>query len=102
MVLDEPEVAARLRQDPDSYQLRESFTDLPQEVVQTSQRKDVKIGVMGYPEQACAEIGKQIEEECLRLGGDAILKAIADADEARRTGKRIIHDNGGHLKIRSV
>ena len=102
MTLDEPEVAERLRQDPDSYQLRESFTELPQEVVQTSQRKDVKIGVMGYPEQASAELGKQIEEECLKLGGDAILKAIADADEARRTGKRIIHDNGGHLKIRSV
>ena len=102
MTLDDPEVAERLRQDPDSYQLRESFTELPQEVVQTSQRKDVKIGVMGYPEPASAELGKQIEEECLKLGGDAIRKSIADADEARRTGKRIIHDNGGHLKIRSV
>ena len=57
---------------------------------------------MGYPEQASAELGKQIEEECLKLGGDAILKAIADAEEARKTGKRIGHDNGGHFKIRSV
>lgn len=102
MTLDEPEVAERLRQDPDSYQLRESFTELPQEIVQTSQRTDVKIGVMGYPEQASAELGRQIEEECLQNAGEAILKAIADADEARKTGKRIVHDNGGHLKIRSV
>ena len=102
MNLDEPEVAERLRQDPDSYQLRESFTELPQEIVQTSQRTDVKIGVMGYPEQASAELGRQIEEECLQNAGEAILKAIADADEARKTGKRIVHDNGGHLKIRSV
>ena len=102
MTLDEPEVAERLRQDPDSYQLRESFSELPQEIVQTSQRTDVKIGVMGYPEQASAELGRQIEEECLQNAGEAILKAIADADEARKTGKRIVHDNGGHLKIRSV
>ena len=102
MTLDEPEVAERLRQDPDSYQLRESFTELPQEIVQTSQRTDVKIGVMGYPEQASAELGRKIEEECLQNAGEAILKAIADADEARKTGKRIVHDNGGHLKIRSV
>jgi hypothetical protein len=32
----------------------------------------------------------------------AILKAIADADEARKSGKRIVHDNGGHLKIRAI
>lgn len=102
VVMDAPEIADRLRQDPDSYQLRQSFTDLPQEIVQTSQREDVKIGVMGYPEQASAEIGRQIEEECIRLGGDAILKAIADADEARKNGTRITHDNGAHLKIRSV
>ena len=101
-VMDEPDIAEQLRQDPDSYQLRQSFTNLAQEIVQTSQRKDVKIGVMGYPEQACAEIGRQIESECIQFGGDAILKAIADADEARKNGTRITHDNGAHLKIRSV
>ena len=102
LVMDEFEVAERLRQDPDSYQLRQSFTDMPQEIVQTSQRDDVKFGVMGYPEEASAEIGRQIETECLENGGKAILKAVADADAARKNGKRIVHDNGAHLKIMSL
>ena len=102
LVLDEPEIADRLRQDPDSYQLRESFTDNPHEIVQTGQRDDVKIGVMGWPEQASAEIGRKIEEEFVKNGGDALIAAFAAADEARKSGKRIVHDNGAHLKIRSV
>ena len=102
IVMDEPEVAERLRQDPDSYQLRESFTNLKQEIIQTSQRSDVKVGVMGYPERACAETGKKIEAEFLENAVPAIKQAIADADEARKTGKRIIHADNVHLKIRAV
>ena len=102
ITLDEPEIAERLRQDPDSYQLRESFTDNPHEIVQTGQREDVKLGVMGYPEEASAEIGRRIEEEFVKNAGDALLKALTEADAARKSGKRIIHDNGEHLKIRSV
>ncbi|MBR7127892.1 MAG: creatininase family protein [Lentisphaeria bacterium] len=102
LATDEEEVAERLRQDPDSYQLRESFTELPQEVVQTSQRADIKVGVMGYPEKANKERGKQIFTECIEVGAEVLAQAIKDADEARKSGKRIIHDNGDHLKIRSV
>lgn len=100
--LDVPEVAERLREDPDSYQLRESFTDLKQEIIQTSQRSDVKIGVMGFPERASAEFGAQIEAEFLDNATPAIQKAIADADLARKTGQRIVHDNGDKMKIRAV
>ena len=102
IVMDEPEVAARLRKDPDSFQLRESFTNLKQEIIQTSQREDVKVGVMGYPERACAETGKKIEAEFLENAVPAIQKAIADADEARKTGNRIIHEDNAHLKIRAI
>ena len=100
--LDVPEVAERLREDPDSYQLRESFTDLKQEIIQTSQRSDVKIGVMGFPERASAEFGAQIEAEFLDNATPAIQKTIADADLARKTGQRIVHDNGDKMKIRAV
>ena len=100
--MDVPEVAERLRTDPDSYQLRESFTELKQEVIQTSQRSDVKIGVMGYPEKANAELGAKIEKEFLDNAVPALQKAIADADEARKSGRRIVHDNGGKMKIRAV
>lgn len=102
VVMDEEEVAERLRQDPDSYQLRESFTSLKQEVIQTSQRSDVKVGVMGYPERACAETGRKIEAEFLANAVPAIRQAIADADEARKTGKRIVHADNVKMKIRSV
>ena len=100
--MDFPEVAERLRDDPDSYQLRESFTELKQEIVQTSQRPDVKIGVMGYPERASVETGKKIEAEFLENAVPALQKAISDAEEARRTGKRIIHEDQQKLKIRSI
>ena len=100
--LDVPEVAERLRQDPDSYQLRQSFTALPQEIVQTSQSDDVKIGVMGYPEEASAELGRKIAEEAVENGFAAISQAIIDADLARKSGKKITHDNGAYLKIRSI
>ena len=63
---------------------------------------DVKIGVMGFPERACAEFGAKIEAEFLENAVPALKKAIADAEEARRSGKRIVHDNGGKMKIRNV
>lgn len=100
--MDAPEVAERLRTDPDSYQLRESFTELKQEIIQTGQRPDVKLGVMGFPERANAEFGAKIEAEFLENAVPAIQKAITDAEAARKSGKRIVHDNGGRMKIRTV
>ncbi|MBO7146417.1 MAG: creatininase family protein [Lentisphaeria bacterium] len=99
IVMDEPDVAERLRNDPDSYQKRVSFTECKQEVMQTSQRDDVKIGVMGYPERANAELGAKIEAEFLEYGTAEIAKAIRDAEEARKSGKRIEHEDNDKLKI---
>ena len=102
MELDEGEVAERLREDPDSYQLRESYTDMKQEVVQTSQRSDVKIGVMGYPEKANAQFGALIEKEFLENAVPAITSAIAAAEEGRKTGKRLIQADNVKMKISAV
>ena len=99
VMLDEPAVAERLRQDPDSYQLRESLTDFPYEIVRTTQRSDVRIGVMGYPEKASAELGARIEKEFLENASVQIRKALRKADAARKSGARIRHDNGETLKI---
>ena len=79
-----------------------SFTELNYEIVQTSQREEVKLGVLGYPEQATAELGRKMAEECVENGSKLLQKAIAAADEARRNGTRITHDNGALLKIRSI
>ena len=102
MELDEEDVAERLREDPDSYQLRESFTDMKQEVVQTSQRSDVKIGVMGYPEKANAQFGALIEKEFLENAVPAITGAIAAAEEGRKTGKRLVQADNVKMKISAV
>lgn len=101
-VMDEPEVAERLREDPDSYQLRESFTEMKQEVVQTSQRADVKIGVMGFPEKANAAFGAQIEKEFLENAVPAIQEALAAAAEARKSGKRIVQPDNVKMKINAI
>ena len=58
IVLDEPAVAEMLREDPDSYQKRTSFTGRNDEIQFTEQHANVKVGVMGYPEKATAETGK--------------------------------------------
>ena len=102
MQLDEPAVAERLRDDPDSYQLRESFTEMKQEVVQTSQRADVKIGVMGFPEKANAAFGAQIEKEFLDNAVPAIKQALAAAAEARKSGKRIVQADNVKMKINAI
>lgn len=102
MELDEEDVAERLREDPDSYQLRESFTDMKQEVVQTSQRSDVKIGVMGYPEKANAQFGALIEKEFLENAVPAITGAIAAAEEGRKTGRRLVQADNVKMKISAV
>ena len=102
MQLDEPAVAERLRDDPDSYQLRESFTEMKQEVVQTTQREDVKIGVMGFPEKANAAFGAKIEKEFLDNAVPAIKQAIAAAAEARKSGKRIVQPDNVKMKINAI
>ena len=102
IVMDEESVAERLREDPDSYQLRESFTELSQEVVQTSQRADVKIGVMGYPERATAELGAKIEAEFVENCSTALQNAIQQAADARISGKRVNHEDLDKLKILSL
>ena len=100
--MDVPEVAERLREDPDSYQLRESFTEMKQEVVQTTQREDVKIGVMGFPEKANAAFGARIEKEFLDNAVPAIKQAIAAAVDARKTGKRIVQPDNVKMKINAI
>ena len=61
--MDPPEVAERLRQDPDSYQEKIYHTKMAEEIATTSQRADVTVGVMGHPQEANIEFGKAVLEE---------------------------------------
>lgn len=87
--MDEPKIAEMMRNDPDAYQLRTSFTGLKAEIPNTRQRPEIKVGVMGYPEQATAEEGRLNHEETISKMVPALKNAIHMADDARRTGKMI-------------
>lgn len=102
ITLDEPAVAEMLRDDPDSYQKRSSFTGLNDEIQFTEQRREVKVGVMGYPEKASAATGRKITEEILANASPVLKKAIAQAEKARRSGARIEIKTDEKLKILSL
>ncbi len=102
VVLDNPGVAEMLRNDPDSYQKRTSFTGLNEEIPFTVQRADVKVGVMGYPEKSSAATGKKINDEILKNAVPALKKAIATAAKARRNGTAVEIKNNNKLKILSL
>lgn len=87
--MDEPELAERMRHDQDAYQICTTLTGQPQEIATTRQRAEVKVGVMGYPEYASAERGVENVESAITPMAEMIKKAIADADENRKSGKRI-------------
>lgn len=63
ITLDEPELAQMMRDDPDNYQLIVKNVDYPGVVARVSQKPEIKVGVMGHPSRATAELGRQIAEE---------------------------------------
>ena len=68
IAMDPPEVAERLRQDPDSYQEKIYRTKMAEEIPTTSQRSDVTVGVMGHPQDADAKFGQDVlDEVCKNL-----------------------------------
>lgn len=102
VTLDKADVAEMLRNDPDSYQKRTSFTGLNHEIPFTEQRTEVKVGVMGYPEAASIATGKKITDEILKHAVPALKKAIATAAQARKNGTAIEINNNDKLKILSL
>ena len=87
--LDESELAEWMRHDQNAYQLCTTLSGMPQEIVTTRQRPEIQVGVMGYPELASAERGVENMESSLPLMAEMVKKAIAQAEESRRTGERI-------------
>ena len=102
IVMDKPAVTEMLRDDPDSYQKRTSFTGLNEEIVFTEQRAEVKVGVMGYPEKASAATGRKITGEILVNAVPRLKNAIAQADKTRKNGNAVEIKNNDKLKILSL
>ncbi len=65
IVMDEETVARNMRSDQDWYAESHRPFDDPMVVPKVSQRKEIKIGVMGFPERATREHGKQIADEII-------------------------------------
>ncbi len=104
IVLDEDEIAEMLRNNPDFYQEKTSFTNLSDEIPHTTQRESVKIGVMGFPHRSCVETGKKITQEILNTLVPVLKDAIATADKCRKSGERVqlTDDNDKEVKILSL
>jgi len=64
-VLDEPEVVAMMREDQDAYQLRDKRVDHEDVVPRIRQNPRIKVGVMGEPEKASAELGEKMSNEAV-------------------------------------
>jgi len=65
---------------PDNYQRAEKIVDDPLVVPRMTQRPDIHVGVMGYPERASRETGERILESVVRQGAERILDLEAKAD----------------------
>lgn len=63
---DDPELLRRLRENPDSYLLKEKRLDHPYVVARLTQRPEIQVGVMGDFEGISADLGRQVAEECVR------------------------------------
>jgi len=65
---------------PDNYQQAEKIVDDELVVPRMTQRPDIKVGVMGHPEQASAELGREIVEDIVADAAARILGIDARAD----------------------
>lgn len=62
-VMDEPGIAAMMRSDQDWFEISERKVDHRFVIPRTYQRKEIKVGVMGFPERASKELGEKICNE---------------------------------------
>ena len=65
---------------PDNYQHAEKIVDDKLVVPRMSQRPDIKVGVMGYPHRASAEIGRKAAEAIVSAAVKKISELEAKAD----------------------
>jgi len=69
-----------MRDDPDNYQSRTKPVDNPHVMDHIAQRADIKVGVMGQPEEASAAFGKKVCDEAVAF----LVKLIRDIEKKRK------------------
>jgi len=65
---------------PDNYQHAEKMVDDEFVVPRMSQRPDIKVGVMGYPQKASAELGRRIIKGIVEGASAKVLELESKAD----------------------
>ena len=60
IVMDEPYISRMMRTDCDWFEVAEKDPDHRFIITRTYQRKEIKVGVMGFPERATRELGEKI------------------------------------------
>jgi creatinine amidohydrolase len=66
-----------MRADPDAYQDVKKLVDSPYVGPRVRQKKEIQVGVMGYPEEASAEIGEKIAKSSVHEIARIILEIEA-------------------------
>lgn len=63
IVMDDPETSRMMRSDQDWFEIEEKNLDHRFIIQKLKQRDEIKVGVMGFPEKATAELGRKICDE---------------------------------------
>ncbi len=78
--LDKKELLDFMIAHPDNYQHAEKIVDDDMVIARLSQRKEIKVGVMGHPEKASAELGKKIVDDIVANAVKKITTLESKAD----------------------
>ena len=76
---EEPWLSMQIKH-PDNYQHAQKIVDDTFVVPRMSQRPQIKVGVMGFPERASAKLGQRMVADVVQFVGDRITALDAKAD----------------------
>ena len=82
--LDAEPLLSQMREHPDNYQQAEKIVDDPAVVARLTQRPEMQVGVMGDPQRASAELGRQVNQEIVKTLVARIRRIDAGADGVYR------------------
>ncbi len=99
---DHEPIGELLRDNPDTFQKITALTNCKHEIPFTKQRDEVKIGVMGTPENATAAKGKIIFNEYIENLATMLKQTIADVTVARANNQRIEFGNVDQILMRQL
>ena len=80
LALDEPPWRRLQIEHPDNYQHAQKIVDDKFVVPLMKQRSEIKVGVMGYPERASAELGQKMIADVVQFASERIAAIEAKAD----------------------